>query len=253
MGLTYLIVGATRGIGLEFAKQLSENADNKVIASARKLTKAGKLQELADSKENVSIVELEVGNTESTSQLVEQLIKIDSGIDVLIHNAGIALTESADATLNIGRDIWLEQYNVNVLGAIEVYQAVYPLLVKRDTRKIVFLSSVAGSFSEFFPLPLGAYGQSKAALNYTIKHMAVELQSEGFTVLSTHPGLVKTDMGNEALTSFGDVFPEEIVNKLKSEAVEPEESVTGLLKVISKASTEDSGKFFYHDGSEHEF
>lgn len=253
MGLTYLITGATRGIGLEFARQLSEDPENKVIASARNLNRAGKLEELADLKKNLFIVELEVGNPESTDKLAKQLFKIDSGIDVFIHNAGIALPESAGLTINIGREVWLEQYKVNVLGPIEVFKAVYPLLIKRKTRKVAFLSSVAGSLSEFVPLPFGAYGQSKAALNYTIKHIAVELQSESFTVLSTHPGLVKTDMGNDAVASFDKVLSEEAVNRLKSRAITAEQSVSGLLKVISKAKVEDSGKFFYHDESEHGF
>lgn len=253
MGLTYLVTGATRGIGLEFVRQLSANEDNKVIASARNLNNAAKLQELADLRKNVFIVELEVGNSESSGKLGEQLSKIDSGIDVLIHNAGIALRESADLTINIARKVWLEQYNVNVLGAIEVFQVVYPFLIKKDTRKIAFLSSVAGSLSEFLPMPLGAYGQSKAALNYTIKHIAAELQGEKFTVLATHPGLVKTDMGNDALVAFENKIPEEAFDRLKSGALTPEQSVSGLLKVISGASTDDSGKFFYHDGSVHEF
>lgn len=48
MGLTYLITGATRGLGLEFARQLSEDSDNKVIASSRNLENSGELQKLAD-------------------------------------------------------------------------------------------------------------------------------------------------------------------------------------------------------------
>lgn len=206
MCLTYFITGATRGIGLEFVKQLSEDKNNKVIGSARSFEKAGKLKELADERNNVSIVELVVGDEKSTAKLPEQLAKIDSGIDVFIHNAGILLDGSMDVSLNIGAKVWLEHYNVNVVGAIEVYQKVYPLLVKRDTRKIAFLSSIAGSFSEFFPIPLGAYGQSKAALNYTIKHIAAELQDEKFTVLSTHPGVVSTDMGDESFAMFDKVI-----------------------------------------------
>lgn len=254
MGLTYLITGATRGIGLEFVKQLSEATDNKVIASARSIEKAGKLKELADTRNNVFIVELVVGDEKSTANLPKQLAKIDSGIDVFIHNAGILLDGSIDVTLNIESEIWLEHYRVNVLGAIEVYQKVYPFLAKRDTRKIAFLSSIAGSFSEFFPIPIGAYGQSKAALNYTIKHIAAELQSERFTVLATHPGVVSTDMGDESFAMFDKVISDkERLNQFKSTAITANESVTGLLEVISKATVDDNGKFFYQDGSVHEY
>lgn len=254
MGLTYLVIGATRGIGLEFVRELSEVEDNKVIGSSRSLKNAGKLQELADSRKNVSIVELEVGNEESTAKLPEQLAKIVTGIDVLIHNAGVVLPEGNEVTLKINRNAWLDHYKVNVLGAIEVYQKVYPFLAKKETKKIAFLSSVAGSFSEFFPIPIGAYGQSKAALNYTTKHIAAELKDEKFTVLATHPGVVKTDMGNETLESFEKIIPDkEMIAFLKSTAITPAESARELLKVISEATVEDTGKFFYQDGTVHEF
>lgn len=253
MGKTYLITGATRGIGFEFVRQLSEIADNKVIASARDVQNAGKLQELADLRQNVLIVELEVGDGESAAKLSEQLMKITSGIDILIHNAGIAFPETANATLQIGRNTWLDHYKVNTLGAIEVFQKVYPFLMKNDTRKVAFLSSAAGSFSEFLPMPVGAYAQSKAALNYTIKHMAFEVQNEGMTVLALHPGLVTTDMGNQAVDIYQEVVPGPALEEMKLGAVTPEESVNGLLKVIEEAEIEKSGKFLYHDGTVHEF
>lgn len=182
------------------------------------------------------------------------MAKIDSGIDILIHNAAISLPESSDATLNIARGVWLEQYRVNVLGAIEVFQNFYPSLLKRDTRKVVFLSSIAGSFSEFIPMPLGPYGQSKAALNYTIKHIAVELEGENFTILATHPGLVTTDGGKAAIGKLEEVVTDQkALAEAKGAAITPEESVKGLLDVVRKSTVSDSGKFFYHDGTAHEF
>lgn len=254
MGLTYFITGATRGLGLEFTRQLSEDSDNKVIASSRSFENSGELQKLANLRKNVFIVELIVGDETSATRLPEQLNKIDSGIDILIHNAGIALPESSNATLNIGRGVWLEQYRVNVLGAIEVLQNVHPFLLKRDTRKVVFLSSIAGSFSEFIPMPLGPYGQSKAALNYTIKHIAVELKSENFTVLATHPGLVTTDTGKAAIGKLEEVVTDQkALAEVKDSAISPEESVKGLLRVVFESTVEDSGKFFYQDGTVHEF
>lgn len=255
MGLTFLIVGATRGIGLEFAKQLSDVQDYHIIASARSVKNAGKLQELADSRKNVSIVEIEVGNEESTAKFSEQLAKVaPSGIDVFIHNAGINLPGSSEITLKTPREIWSKQYEVNVIGAIETFQQVYPSLVKKDTRKIIFISSAAGSFSEFFPLPLGAYGQSKAALNYTIKHIAAELQSENFTVLATHPGLVKTDMGDQAVERMSKSLPNpQILEEIEKSAITVDVSVKGLIKVIDEVKVEDTGKFYYYDGSVHEY
>lgn len=253
MGLTYLVIGATRGIGLEFVKQLSEDKENKIIGSARHQEQAGELQELADSRENISIVEVEVDNEESIVKLGEQLAKIDGGIDVLIHNAGVLLSAGTGMTLDISREMWLEHYKIDVLGAIEVFQQVYPFLIKKETRKIAFLSSVAGSLSEFLPFPIGAFGQSKAALNYTTKHIAAELESEKFTVLAVHPGAVTAARGDQAFKAFKHILPSEMMDQLRSTAITPEASVKGLLEVISKATVKDSGKFLHHDGSVHDF
>lgn len=255
MGLTYLIIGATRGLGLEMAKQLSNVEDNKVIASARTLKNAGKLQDLAESRKNVSIIEVDVGEEESLSRLSEQLAKsAGSGIDVFIHNAGINIPKASVVTLDTPREVWLQQYKVNVVGAIETYQKVYPFLVKKDTRKIIFLSSSAGSFSEFYPVPLGAYGQSKAALNYTIKHIAAELQSENFTVLATHPGLVKTDMGNSGIENLSKMIDDpQLLEFLQNSAITTEVSIQGMLKIIDEVKPEDTGKFYWYDGTVHDY
>lgn len=255
MGLTYLIIGATRGLGLEMAKQLSDIQDNQVIASARSINNAGKLQELVDSRENVKAIEVDVGKDESIAKLTEQLIKVaPSGIDVFIHNAGINIPGASDVTISTPREVWLQQYSVNVVGAIETYKKVYPLMTKKDTRKVIFVSSAAGSFSEFYPVPLGAYGQSKAALNYTVKHIAAELQNERFTVLATHPGLVKTDMGNSGIDNLSEMIKDTgLIEMLKKSAITTEVSISGLLEVIDEVKVEDSGKFYWYDGSVHDY
>lgn len=253
MGLTYFITGATRGIGLEFVRQLSESGENTVIGSARSIENAGKLKELSESRKNVHIVELVVGDEASTAKLGEQLAKIDSGIDVYINNAGVATVEGANVVANTGRKIWLDHYMVNVIGAIEVYQQVLPFLRKKNTRKIGFISSVGGSVSEFIPFPLTAYGQSKAALNFTVRHIAAELKDEGFTVVALHPGLVDTDMGRSGLKSMENYLPKEMLEEFEKDILTPEQSVRNLTKVVSELKVDDTGKFFYEDGTVHDF
>lgn len=253
MGLTYFITGATRGIGLELAKQASEeSSDNIVIASSRSAASAGKLKELAETKKNIHIVELEVGNSESTSKLPGQLKNVCSGIDVFINNAGICSDATYNATVNIDSSVWLDHYKTNVLGAIEVFQVVHPFLIQKATRKVIFVSSLVASFSEFLPMQFGAYGQSKAALNYTVRHIAQELQADKFVVIPVHPGMVSTDMGNQGLVKIGEIAPE-VSAHLQSNLITPQKSAEGILKLTDRLEQKDNGKFFFWDGSEHDY
>lgn len=253
MGLTYFIAGATRGIGLEMAKQASEeSSDNIVIASSRSAANAGKLQELADTRKNIHIVELEVGNSESTAKLAEQLKRISSGIDIFINNAGICTAATYNPTTKISSSVWLDHYKTNVLGAIEVFQVVYPFLAEKSTKKIVFVSSAVASFSEFIPMEFGAYGQSKVALNYTVRHIAGELEAEKFIVIPVHPGMVSTGMGNQGIIKIAEISPA-ISADLKSGIITPQESAGGILKLAARLEQKDSGKFFYWNGTEHDY
>lgn len=72
----------------------------------------------------------------------------------------------------------------------------------KKTGKIFFISSVRGSLNGFFPASLSAYGQSRAALNYSMKELSFELKEEGFTVVAFHAGVVLSDMNTYAAFKF---------------------------------------------------
>jgi NAD(P)-dependent dehydrogenase (short-subunit alcohol dehydrogenase family) len=76
------------------------------------------------------------------------------------------------------------------------------------------------------------YRTSKTALNMVTRCLAIELKSQGTTVVAVHPGWVRTDMGGEQAT------------------LTTAESVAGLRNLIFQLRLADSGKFFNYDGSE---
>lgn len=244
----YLIVGASRGIGFALLKKTAqENPQATIIATARDVSKSIPLQEFAEKNSKIKLVSVEVSSAESIGQLGEKLAKVaPDGIDYLLYNAGIS--KSPFPVLQATRDDWLKHYETNTVGPIEVFKVVYPFLKKRDTKVAVFTSSLAGSVGGYFPFPNSAYGQSKAALNYSIVELSHELQPEGFTIVATHPGLVRTDMTSE----LPNLLPEEISEKLLSIIISPEESADGLYKyAVSGAKQEThNGKFLQYDGNE---
>jgi NAD(P)-dependent dehydrogenase (short-subunit alcohol dehydrogenase family) len=241
----YFVTGANRGIGFAIVQELSTRANTTVIGTARAPELATDLQNWGKDHRNVHILKYDASNPEALDELVKHVDKISSGIDVLIANA--ATEESSGTTvIDTSKDVWTKHYNVNVLGPILLLQCLFPSLNKKATKQVVFISSEAGSIGKFVPVTVSAYGQSKAALNYSTRELAVELGSKGFTIIALHPGVVTTDM---AKTAMNRVDPE-AREFIKNLAIDVETSAKQQLKVIDGLSSEDNGKFLSYTGAE---
>lgn len=234
----WLITGANRGIGLEFVKQLSTHKDTIIFATTRNPSKAKELNALASKNPNIHVIQLESTSVADAAAAAITIDRIGGGLDVVVANAGIAnnwqkVTEVEIASLQ-------EHLQVNVVGTMILFKAMYPLLAKRQTRKFIALSTLAASFKNMLPIPGTVYGSSKVAVNWVAKSIHNELQGEGFIAFPLNPGAVDTDMGRSASETFGwGELP------LKSQ-----ESVQGMLKVIDNATVEQGGRFLSYDGTE---
>lgn len=123
-------------------------------------------------------------------------------------------------------------------------------LLERKTRQVIFISSIVGSLSSFFPVSIGAYGQSKAALNHTVLTLSNELKNEGFTIVAVHPGNVTSDMGVYGMGLIGSNHPD-TVKFLEESRIDPVKSASDQVNnVFNKLTEGDNGKFFSYDGSE---
>jgi NAD(P)-dependent dehydrogenase (short-subunit alcohol dehydrogenase family) len=88
--LTYVITGASRGLGLEFVKQLS-STDSTIFALARNPSGAKDLQELVKQNKNIHTFRLDATDEASIKAAAEEVSKLaPNGIDILINNAGIS-------------------------------------------------------------------------------------------------------------------------------------------------------------------
>lgn len=221
-GRVVLVTGANRGIGLEFARQLSAKGFN-VIGTARNPVKATELKATG-----ARVEPLDVTDTASVAALAQSLDGV--AIDILINNAGMLNRE--DSSLDtLDFDVMERSFQVNSLGPLRVTQALLPNLRSGNGKTIVNITSRLGSI-ELSTGGLYSYRTSKTALNQINKIVSSELASEGFTSIVIHPGWVRTDMGGANAT------------------LSKTESVSGMLGVIDKLTTESNGKFFNYDGSE---
>ncbi len=227
MNHTIVITGANRGIGLELAK-LAASKGHRVIATARSAEKAAVLKEAVGSKG--AVLSLDIAKDESVTGFASSLKELGvTAVDILINNAGVYLDDDV-AFESLASKMILESFNTNSIGPIRVTQALLPLLKKARAPKVASVSSLMGSMADNKAGGAYAYRMSKAAVNMFTRSLAADERE--MTVITLHPGWVKTDMG-------GDRAP-----------LEPAKSAEGLWTVIESATPDDSGKFFNHAGRE---
>lgn len=221
MSKTVFIAGASRGLGLEFARQYSMRGWS-VVAGVRQPASALGLLRV----KGVEVVPLDV--TSASSIAGAAWLADESPLQRLIINAGVYGPETG-TFLAPGDDEFDKVMHTNVLGPMRLIQ-VFGDSVARAGGTIAVLSSRMGSIDDCGSAGAMTYRASKAAVNMVVKCAAQEYGPKGATVISLHPGWVKTDMGGP--------------NAL----IDPFESVAGLYKVIEAAQPSDNGKFLNYLG-----
>lgn len=217
---TYFVTGCTRGLGLEFARQLSARGDD-VLATARDPDRVGELGSFP-----VRVVGLDVADRWSIENLSDPTG--ETPIDVLINNAGVSSTSKTLAECD--HDELLRVFAINSVAPVMVAKSLLGNLRLGARRVIVNISSQLGSITNNTGGSSYGYRASKAALNMFTTCMANQLKTEGFTCVALHPGWVKTDMG-------GPDAP-----------LTPPQSVRQILAVIDRLTPADNGKFLSYDG-----
>jgi NAD(P)-dependent dehydrogenase (short-subunit alcohol dehydrogenase family) len=225
---TALIIGASRGIGLEFARQYRLAGWN-VIGTLRDPATASGLNALATSDAQLEILRCDVTNRGAVEALARQLG--GRAIDHMVFNAGIAGPREYTMT-DFDEHAWIDVMRTNVMAALRVAGNFVPHVRASERKLMAFVSSRRGSMAENTWGGHYLYGSSKAALNCVVKSMAVELAPAGVACVLLTPGWVRTDMG-------GAQAP------LSAEA-----SVRGMLDVLERAGLAESGRFFQYDGRE---
>ena len=219
---TVLITGASRGIGLEFARQYA--ADGwKVLACCRNPGTAKELNAVAG---DISLFALDVDSDDAIAALAQQLKSVP--IDVLVNNAGISRPE-ASTLGEVSSEVWLQVFRTNTIAPLKMAEAFLHNLEAGKQKKLIAISSRLGSVA----LSEGgrySYRSSKAALNSAWKSLAGDTAGKGMICVVFHPGWVQTDMGGKAAP------------------VTPPKSVSGMMKVIASLAKKDNGTFRNFDG-----
>ncbi|KAK9822195.1 hypothetical protein WJX81_002066 [Elliptochloris bilobata] len=242
-----VVTGTSRGIGLEFTRQLLAREPRvRVVAAARRPAAS---QELAALQRQhgpawLTLVALDLASQESIQAAAEEVAcACPDGVDILINNAGVL--GSHDLASETTSEDLEAVLRVNVIGTLALTRALLPLLRKGASKTVVNLSSGAGAISAAggqggWALRSLAYKSSKAALNMATVLLARELRPEGFIVVPVTPGWVATDLGNSTADLAGPLGPRPTLDAAAS--------VRQMLTLLERLRPEDSGAFVNYDG-----
>lgn len=175
-----LITGATSGIGRATAELLSEKG-YRVYGTARTIEAQPK---------GYTLLAMDVRDTSSVRQAVEEILSREGHIDILINNAGVGITGAIEETPVEALE---NAFQTNVFGAVRVIQAVLPSMRAQRKGKIINITSVAA----YMGLPFrGGYSASKGALMLLTESLRMETEQFGICFCSLAPGDVATDIAS---------------------------------------------------------
>ena len=232
-----LITGSNRGIGLGLAERYAEMSWT-VYATARNPARAEELNALAAQYDNLTVDELDVTDDAEIAALASKLD--GKPIDVLINNAGILGDIEKQNAQNIDYDEIKSIMDVNVYGPMKMAKAFLSHVKASDQKKILTMTSGLGSMT--LTQRLGrfyGYRMSKAAVNMAMRAMHADLKGEadGLVIGLIAPGQVQTEL----LFASGFRGPGSIT---------VEESIDGLVGVISNITAENVGLPVNYNGQE---
>jgi len=236
-----LVTGASRGIGLEWCRQLSQMGFT-VILTTRSIEKAKiSVSKINLPENNFDCQLLEMASEQDCANLAKYVMEKYGKLDVLINNAGASPGDPGREN-EYDRNNWLNALDPTQLLKYMHINAIAPVILTKHLRKALAVSGhgkVINTTSRLGSIQLKhsggqySYSGSKALLNMLNRCMAFELVNDKVISIVVHPGWVKTDMGGAGAP------------------LSASQSVKGMIEnVLNKISIHDAGKFFQYDGSE---
>ena len=229
-----LVTGASAGLGVEFARQLSKRGYSLVLAARRK----ERLEELAKELGRARAVAIDLSKSSATAKLMADLEANGETVDLLVNNAGFGLIGEF-AELDPKRE--REMIDLNVGALTDLCRAAAPAMIRRKSGGIVNVASTAA----FQAGPkMAVYFATKAFVLSLSEALHEELKPHGIKVSCLCPGPTRTEFGEVAGFGGNGLFDKVAMNagQVVEEGLKGLEAnravvVTGWVNKIGAAST----------------
>ncbi len=175
-----IVTGASSGIGEVTAEQLAR-AGYKVYGTSRRGAQG------QSGKRTFTMLALDVTSDESVAAAVDEVLRFEGSIDLLVNNAGFGVAPAAAEESSIPQAQAI--FDTNFFGAVRMIRAVLPHMRQRGSGRIINISSVLG----FVPMPyMALYSATKHALEGYSEALDQELRTQGIRVSLVEPAYIKT-------------------------------------------------------------
>ncbi|QPB18895.1 SDR family oxidoreductase [Rhizobium sp. 007] len=192
MSKIWMITGAGRGMGLDFAKAVLAAGD-KLVATGRN---PQRVAEAIGQSENLLVVTLDVTKPADADSAVKAALERFGRIDVLVNNAANFYAGYFEELTPAQMDLQLAS---NLIGPMNVTRAVLPVMRKQGSGKIISISSTAGLLGFEF---CSAYSASKFALDGWMESLQPEVAPFGIETMVVNPGFFRTELLTDESTQY---------------------------------------------------
>ena len=224
---TILITGASRGLGANFAKVLASDGFRIIGVGRNKINLEKVILNLPNQQLDHHFIELDITDEIEVNKKLSNL-----NLYALINNAGIANTKLLHKETYSDLS---EIFDTNLLGSLNVSNALIPKMIINKRGKIINIASTLG----YRPLSyVGAYSATKAALIQITKSQSIELAKYNICVNALAPGYILTDINRDQLEGeTGDLLKRKIPLKRFATVDELDTIISMLLNVSNTYMT----------------
>lgn len=181
-----LVTGASRGIGAAIALELAQRGYT-VIGTATTDAGAARIGETLAAHGGRG-VNLNVNDAAGVDALMDEIIKTEGGLHVLVNNAGITKDTLA---MRMKDEDWSAVIDTNLQAVFRLSRAAIRPMMKQRFGRIISVTSVVGAMGN---AGQANYAAAKAGVAGMSRALARELGSRGITVNCVAPGFIATDM-----------------------------------------------------------
>lgn len=235
---TYLITGASGGIGSGIAKKLASEGCRLVLCGNKNSTA---LTETVQSLGEDAVVKTFLGdlsNEAFVNRMIQESLREFGKIDGIVHAAGIA---SLGLMTDLSLTDWNDIFGANLTSAFLLSKALAPHFISRKEGKIILLSSVWGGRGASCEV---AYSATKGGIDSFTKALAKELAPSGIAVNALAPGMVDTPMNG----MLSEEEKEQIIDEIPACRMTTPEEVAEMVSLLLKAPSYLTGQVIGFNG-----